>query len=47
MTSMERVRKVYTVWVGRSEGKRPLGTPRRGWQDGIRMDVGEIGWGVK
>jgi hypothetical protein len=31
--------------VGKPEGKRPLGRPRRRWVDNIRMDVGEVGWG--
>jgi hypothetical protein len=31
--------------VGKPEGKRPLGRPRRRWEDNIRMDVREIGWG--
>jgi hypothetical protein len=35
---------VYVVLVGKSEGKRPLGRPRRRWEDGIGMDVREIGW---
>jgi hypothetical protein len=30
--------------VGKPEGKRPLGRPRRGWVDNIRMDLGEVGW---
>jgi hypothetical protein len=34
-------RKVYKVLVGKPEGKRPLGRPRRRWEDGIRMDLGE------
>jgi hypothetical protein len=38
-------RNVYRVLVGKPEGKRPLGRPRRRWEDGIKMDVGEIGWG--
>jgi hypothetical protein len=38
-------RNVYRVLVGRPEGKRPLGRPRRRWEDGIRMDLREIGWG--
>jgi hypothetical protein len=38
-------RKVYRVLVGKSEGKRPLGRPRRRWLDGIRMDLGETGLG--
>jgi hypothetical protein len=29
---------------GKPEGKRPLGRPRRRWEDGIRMDLKEIGW---
>jgi hypothetical protein len=32
--------------VGNPEGKRPLGRPRRSWVDNIRMDFGEVGWGV-
>jgi hypothetical protein len=36
---------VYRVLVGKPEGKRPLGRPRRRWEDGIEMDVREIGWG--
>jgi hypothetical protein len=31
--------------VGKPEGKRPLGRPRRRWVDNIRMDLGEEGWG--
>jgi hypothetical protein len=31
--------------VGKTEGKRPLGRPRRRWADNIRMDLGEVGWG--
>jgi hypothetical protein len=38
-------RKVYKVLVGKPEGKRPLGRPRRGWEDGIRLDCREIGCG--
>jgi hypothetical protein len=38
-------RNVYRVLVGKPEGKRPLERPRRGWEDGIKMDLGEIGWG--
>jgi hypothetical protein len=36
-------RGVYRVWVGRPEGKRPLGRPRRKWEDKIKMDLREIG----
>jgi hypothetical protein len=38
-------RTVYRVLVGKPEGKRPLERPRRRWEDGIKMDLGEIGWG--
>jgi hypothetical protein len=38
-------RKVYKVLAGKPKGKRPLGRPRRMWEDGIRMDLGEIGLG--
>jgi hypothetical protein len=36
-------RGVYRVLVGRSEGKRPLGRPRRRWEDNIKMDLREKG----
>jgi hypothetical protein len=32
-------------FVGRAEGKRPLGRPRGGWQDNIKTDQREVGWG--
>jgi hypothetical protein len=38
-------RKVYKVLVEKPEGKRPLGRPRRRWEDGIRMDLRKIGLG--
>ena len=38
---------VYRVLVGKPEGKRPLGRPRRRWVDNIRMDLQEVrGWYV-
>jgi hypothetical protein len=37
-------RNMYRVLVGKPEGKRPLGRPRRRWEDGIKMDLEEIGW---
>jgi hypothetical protein len=37
--------KVYKVLVGKPEGKRPIGRPSCIWEDGIRMDLREIGWG--
>jgi hypothetical protein len=42
---MGEKRNVYRLLVGKPEGKRPLGRPRRRWVDNIRMDVGEVGWG--
>jgi hypothetical protein len=39
---MGEERKVYKVLVGKPEGKRPLGRPRRRWEDGIRMYLREI-----
>jgi transposase len=33
---------VYRVLIGRPEGKRPLGRPRRRWEDNIKMDLGDI-----
>jgi hypothetical protein len=36
-------RGAYRVLVGRPEDKRPLGRPRRGWEDNIKMDLGERG----
>jgi hypothetical protein len=41
---MGEERKVCKVLVGRSKGKRPLERPRCRWEDGIRMDLREIGW---
>jgi hypothetical protein len=38
-------RDMYKLLVGKSEGKRPLRRPRRGWVNNIRMDLGEVGWG--
>jgi hypothetical protein len=35
---------MYSVLVGKPEGKRPLERPRRRWEDGIKMDLREIGW---
>jgi len=42
---MGEERGVYRVLVGKSEGKIPLGRPRRRWMDNIRMDLQEVGFG--
>jgi hypothetical protein len=34
------------ILVGRLEGRRPLGRPRRRWEDKIKMDLQEVGWGA-
>jgi hypothetical protein len=41
---MGEKRNAYRLLVGKPEGKRPLGKPRRMWVDNIRMDLGEVGW---
>ena len=38
-------RGLYRVLVGKPEGKRPLGRPRRRWEDNIKMDLQEVGCG--
>ena len=42
---MRERRGVYRVLVGKHEGKRPLGRPRRRWEDNITMDLQEVGCG--
>jgi hypothetical protein len=42
---MREERKLCKVFVGKTEGKRSLGRPRRRWEDKIGMDLGEIGLG--
>jgi len=42
---MGECRGVYRVLVGKREGKRPLGRPRRRWEDNIKMDLQEVGCG--
>jgi hypothetical protein len=41
---MGEKRNAYRLLVGKPEGKRPLGRPRRRWVDNNRMDLGEVGW---
>jgi hypothetical protein len=38
-------RGAYNILVGRPERRRPLGRPRRRWEDNIKMDLQEVGWG--
>jgi hypothetical protein len=38
-------RGAYMILVGRPEGRRPLGRPRHIWEDNIKMDLQEVGWG--
>jgi len=40
---MDEEREVYRVLLGKPEGKRPLGRPRRRWVDNFRMDLQEVG----
>jgi hypothetical protein len=41
---MGEKRNAYRLLVGKPEGKRPLGRPRRKWVDNIKIDLLEIGW---
>jgi hypothetical protein len=37
-------RNSYRIWVGKPEGKRPLGRPRHKWVDNVEIDLSERGW---
>jgi hypothetical protein len=39
-------RNAYRALVGKPKGRRPLGRPRRRWEDNIKMDLQEVGWGA-
>jgi hypothetical protein len=41
---MEEKRNAFRILVGKPEGKRPLGRPRRRWLDNIKIDLVELGW---
>jgi hypothetical protein len=43
---MDERRGVYRVWVGRPEAKRPFGRQKLRWEDNIKIDLEELGWGV-
>jgi hypothetical protein len=43
---MRGKRDAYRILVGRPEGRRPLGRPRRKWEDNIKIDLQEVGWGM-
>ena len=45
MARMGEGRGVHRVLVGKPEGKRPFGRPRRRWEDNIKMDLQEVGGG--
>ena len=47
MARMWQGRGVYRVLVGKPEGKRPLGRPRRRWENNIKMDLKEVGGGCE
>jgi hypothetical protein len=42
---MRDKRNAYRIFMGKPEGKRPLGRPERRWEDNIKMDIREIEWG--
>jgi hypothetical protein len=43
---MGEKRGAYRILVGRPEGRLPLGKPRSRWEDNIKVDLQEMGWGV-
>jgi hypothetical protein len=45
LNSFNTTVSAHRLFVGKPEGKRPLGIPRRRWVDNTRMDLGEVGWG--
>ena len=46
MTRVGKRRGAYKILVGKPEGKRPLGRPKRRWEDDIKMDLQDVGWGM-
>jgi hypothetical protein len=45
VASMGEKRGAYRILVGRPEGRRPLGRPRRSLEDNIKIDLKEVEWG--
>jgi hypothetical protein len=43
---MRERQDAYRILVGRPGGRRPLGRPKRRWEDNIKMDLLEVGWSV-
>jgi hypothetical protein len=43
---MGETMNTYRILVGKAQGKRPLGRPRRTWVDNIKIDLRELGWDV-
>jgi hypothetical protein len=39
-------KRCMQILVGKPEGKRPLGRPRHGWENNVKMDLQEVGWGT-
>ena len=46
VTSMGETRGAYRVLVGKPEEKRQIGRPRLKWEDNIKMELEEVGWGA-
>jgi hypothetical protein len=44
---MAERKNMYSVTIGNTEGKRTLGRRRRRWEDGLKMNLRDIGWGVR
>jgi hypothetical protein len=44
---MREKRGAYRILVGRPEGRRPLGRPRRRWEDNIKLDLQDVEWGME
>jgi hypothetical protein len=43
---MREKRGAYRILEGRPEGRQPLGRPRHRWEDNIKMDLQDVGWGA-